>query len=157
MNRLYRRLSCFALAAAFAGSTAYADNVYAALHGTVTDMTGAVVSGATVTLVNAGTGIDIVRKTNGAGYYIFPQLQAGSVYKVTIAADGFEAFVVDSVALNVNDNRELDAKLGLGSASETVQVVAGALQVETANTQLEQLVTAHQLEDVPLEGRDAAG
>ncbi len=157
MKGLYRRLFSFALAAAFAGAAAYADNVYAALHGAVTDMTGAVVSGATVTVVNVGTGIATVRKTDGAGYYIFPQLQAGSVYQVTIAADRFKAFVADGVALNVNDNRELNARLEVGAVTQTIQVVAGALQVETANTQLEQLVTTHQLEGVPLEGRDPAG
>jgi hypothetical protein len=130
---------------------------YAALHGTVSDTSGAVISGATVTVLNTGTGITTVGRTDKQGYYSFPQLQVGLSYMVTISAPGFRDFVSSGLTLNVNDNREVDAKLQVGSASQTVEVTATALQVETSDTELKQIATATQLEEIPLEGRDPAG
>jgi hypothetical protein len=130
---------------------------YAALHGTVTDETGAVIPEATVKVLNASTGISTVRTTDKSGYYIFTQLQVGGPYKVTVTAPGFETFVATGLMLNVNDNREQGARMKVGAALQTVEVSATALQVETSNTQLQQVATAQQLESLPMEGRDAAG
>ncbi len=130
---------------------------YAALHGTVTDATGAVIAEATVKVVNASTGISTVRTTDKSGYYIFTQLQVGGPYRVTVTAPGFETFVATGLMLNVNDNREQDARMKIGAALQTVEVSATTLQVETSNTQLQQVATEQQLESLPLEGRDPAG
>jgi hypothetical protein len=65
--------------------------------------------------------------------------------------------VTKDLTLNVNDNREVDAKLTVGSTSQTIEVSATALQVETSNTQLQQIADSDQLEQIPLEGRDPAG
>ncbi|MFP5235347.1 MAG: carboxypeptidase regulatory-like domain-containing protein [Acidobacteriota bacterium] len=151
------RLFTLSLALLFACSTGYADDLFAALHGTVTDGSGAVISGATVTVRNASTGIASVRTTDRGGYFIFPQLAAVGPYTVTVSADGFQAFTMAGLILNVNSNRQVDAVLGVAATSQTIEVTAGALQVETANTQLQQMVTASQLAALPLMGRDAAG
>ncbi|HEY1744461.1 MAG TPA: carboxypeptidase-like regulatory domain-containing protein [Granulicella sp.] len=134
-----------------------AQNLYAALHGTVTDPTGAVVPGAVITAVNTSTNISTSTKTDGKGYYALPQLQAGGPYVVTITANGFDKGTTGNLTLNVNDNRDVDAKLVVGGSNLTVEVSATGLQVETADTQLKQIVTATQLEELPLLGRDAAG
>ena len=118
---------------------------------------GLVIPNATVTVVNTSTGITTVRQADSNGYYIFTQLQVGGPYSVTVVSAGFQNFVSTGLTLNVNDNREVDAKLSIGAASQTVEVSASALQVETSNTQLQQVVTADQLEEIPLEGRDPAG
>jgi hypothetical protein len=131
--------------------------VYAAIHGSVTDPTGASISNATVTVTNVSTGITIVRQVDKGGYYSVPQLQVGGPYTVTISSPGFQSFATAGLTLNVNDNRDVDAKLKVGSESQTIQVSATAIQVETSNTQLEQVATAEQLEQIPLEGRDPAG
>lgn len=94
-------LSCFIVA--LCCPTAFADDVYAALHGTVTDTTGAVVGGARVLLVNTRTGIATERATDPLGYYVFPQLQPGGPYTVTISAENFSSFVASRLMLNVND------------------------------------------------------
>ncbi len=131
---------------------------YAALHGTITDTTGAVIPGATVTVLNTSTGISTVRTTDKSGYYVFTQLQVGGPYTVTVTAVGFKNYVQTGLTLNVNDNREVSGKLSVGgSATQTVEVSATAVQVETSNTQLEQIVTSQQIEQIPLEGRDASG
>ena len=135
----------------------FAQSVYSALHGTVTDATGAVIPGSTVTALNTATGISTVRQADNAGYYIFPQLQVGGPYTVTVTAAGFQTFSQTGLILNVNDNREVSARLKVGAATQTVEVSATAVQVETSNTQLQQIATADQLEGVPLEGRDPAG
>jgi hypothetical protein len=129
----------------------------AAIHGTVTDPSGAVVPSAKILAFNTTTGITKQTTADQAGYFIFPSLQVGGPYKVTVSATGFVDFVTSGLTLNVNDNREVLASLRLQGAQQSVEVTATALQVETSNTQLEQIVTASQLESIPLEGRDPAG
>lgn len=136
---------------------ARAQNLYATIHGTVTDSTGAVVPNAAVTVVNTSTNIKTVASTDSNGYYIVPQVQVGGPYSVTISASGFQKFTTTGLNLSVNANREVDAKLQVGSSNTTVQVSASALQVETADTQLKQVMTAAQLEEIPLAGRDPQG
>jgi hypothetical protein len=137
--------------------TAGAQNVYATVHGTVTDASGAVVASAAVTVLNTSTGITTVAATDSKGYYILPQLQVGGPYTITISAPSFKSSVTSGLTLNVDDNREVSTKLEVGSGNTTVQVSATSNQVETSDTQLKQIVTAEQLEDLPLLGRDPAG
>lgn len=137
--------------------TASAQNLYASLHGTVTDSSGAVVPNASVTALNTSTNISTKAMTDSKGYFILPQLQVGGPYMVTITASGFKTFAQSGLTLNVNDNRDVDAKLDIGSSNTTIEVSATALQVETSDTQLKQIVTSEQLEEIPLEGRDPAG
>jgi len=111
-------------------------NVYAAIHGTVTDATGAVLTNASITVLNTGTNITTTATADNKGYYILPQLQIGGPYLVTITAPGFQKFVQSNLILNVNDNRDVDAKLKIGADNTTVSVSASALQVETSDTQI---------------------
>ena len=134
-----------------------AAQTYAAVHGTVTDALGAVVPNASVTVLNTATGIKTAAQSDKSGYFILPQLQVGGPYTVTVSAPGFQNFVSSGLILNVNDNREVEAKLVVGATSQTVEVSATAMQVETSNTQLQQVATAEEIEQVPLEGRDASG
>lgn len=137
--------------------SASAQNLYAAIHGTATDSSGAVVPNARVTAVNTSTNIATTATTDSRGYYILPQLQVGGPYTVTITAAGFKTFTQSGLMLNVDDNREIESKLEVGSGTTTVQVSATAVQVETSDTELKQVMTADQLEEIPLEGRDPAG
>jgi hypothetical protein len=141
----------------FGIAKADAQNVYAAVHGTVTDASGSAISNATVTVLNTSTGISTVRQADPNGYYIFTQLQIGGPYTVTITSPGFESFVSTGLTLNADDNREVNGKLNVGAAAQSVEVTASALQVETSNTQLQQVSSEAQLEEIPLEGRDASG
>lgn len=134
-----------------------AQSVYAALHGTVTDATGAGIPSAAVVVTNTSTGITTTARADRSGYYSVPQLQVGGPYTVSITASGFQKFLSSGLTLNVNDNREVNGRLTVGTDSVSVEVSATGLQIETSNTQLQQLVTADQLEGIPLEGRDPAG
>jgi hypothetical protein len=157
MSRVLRCIVFSILILFSASHTIHATDLFAALHGTVSDASGAVVPGATVTVTNTATGIRSVAHSDRAGYYILPQLAVGGPYTVAIAVDGFQTFSTTGLMLNVNDNRQIDAVLVIGARSEVIEVTAGALQVETANTQLQQMVTAAQLDGIPLLGRNAAG
>jgi Carboxypeptidase regulatory-like domain len=130
---------------------------YAAVHGAVTDSSGAVVPNATVTALNTSTGIKTTVTTDGHGYYILPQLQIGGPYTISIDAPGFEGYSSSGLTLHLNDNRDVDAQLQIGAAAQTIQVQAAAVQVETSDTQLKQVVTSKQIEMMPLLGRDASG
>ena len=70
---------------------ANADNLYASIHGTVTDPTGAVVSGATLTATNAGTGILYTTTSNSSGAFTFLQLPIGD-YTLKAEQTGFKAY-----------------------------------------------------------------
>src|SRR5271170_466689 len=136
---------------------AWAQVTYATVHGTVTDTSGAVVPNATVTATNTSTGIKTSVNSDSQGYYILPQLQIGGPYTITVAAAGFQDFQTSGLTLHLNDNRDVPAQLQIGAASQTIQVQAAAVQVETADTQLKQVVTSQQIETMPLLGRDASG
>jgi Carboxypeptidase regulatory-like domain len=138
-------------------SRAVAQITYAAVHGTVTDTSGALVSNATVTAFNTSTRIKRTANTDSHGYYIVPQLQIGGPYTITINATGFEQFQSSGLTLHLNDNRQIDAQLQIGASAQTVQVQAAAVQVETSDTQLKQVMTAQQIVAIPLLGRNAAG
>ena len=135
---------------------ASAQNVYATIHGTVTDASGAVVPNAAVSALNTSTGIATKATTDAQGYYTFPQLQTGGPYTITVQATGFKKFQQTGVMLTVNASPEVDASLTIGSTGETVQVEAAAIQVETAETQLKTDIGSQEIEQLPLLGRDAS-
>ena len=89
--------------------------------GTVTDNTGAVVAGATVTLTNVDTGDRRTATTNASGDYQFVNLLPGN-YRVDIEANGFKHFIRTNVVVQVQGSTRVDAALELGNVSETVEV-----------------------------------
>lgn len=150
-----------ALAAAFAVYAllpmpqAFAQANTAAIHGTVTDPSGAVIPGANVVALNTSTGISASAKTDGHGYYIIPALAVGGPYSVTMTASGFQTSKTVGFKLRLGDNRLVSAILKPGEVTQTVQVSANQLQVQTSNTELRDTITAQQIETLPLLTRDA--
>ena len=130
---------------------------YATVSGTVTDSTGGALVNAAVTIKNTSTGIENTAATNARGFYTFPKLAIGGPYTIDIDAPGFKKFETTGLMLNLSDDRTVDAKLELGSTSQTVEVSADNAQVETSDTQLKDTISATQIEDLPLFGRDASG
>jgi hypothetical protein len=122
--------------------------------GTVTDTSGAVIPGATVTITNTATNVSQSTATNSTGDYIFNLLQVGA-YAIKIEAKGFKAYTIPNIALSATDRAREDAKMEVGNVTETVEVsgnVAPALQTDSAN--LGTLVTSQAVQDVPLNGRN---
>jgi hypothetical protein len=145
-----------AIAAAFLCTVpSRAQATTASIHGTVTDPTGALLSNATVTVVNTSTGIVNTQTTDSKGYFLFPNLHIGGPYMVTMGARGFQKFVETGIMLDLSSARAIDAKLQIGTSSQTIQVNSTTAQVETSDVQLKNVVGATELEELPTLGRDA--
>jgi hypothetical protein len=120
--------------AAFARQAAWGQANRATLTGTVTDTTGAVVAGVDVTVTNTGTNVPAKTVTNQDGLYNVPNLFPGS-YSLQFEKSGFESFVRTGVSLNSTQVAEIDARLKVGAASESVTVSGDApiLDMDTAS------------------------
>src|SRR5438067_3250195 len=107
----------------------------AALTGTVTDSSGAVVVGAQVTAINLATNFETTTETNAEGLYRMPFLRPAT-YRVRVTAQGFKTFIRDNVELRVGATLPIDAKMEVGAIAESVQVSAAAsvLETETSTT-----------------------
>jgi hypothetical protein len=132
-----------------------AQTTTASMHGTVTDPSGAVLPDATVTVLNTATGIANVQKTDRRGYFLFPSLHIGGPYTVTIEKNGFQRFVSTGIMLDLSSAREVDARLQLGMPSQTIRVTPAAVQVQTSDMQLQNVIGSREIEDLPTLGRDA--
>lgn len=122
--------------------------------GTVTDTSGAVVSGASVVIHNVNTGQDRATVTSDDGSYNVPELPIGT-YTVTISRNGFQSFVTTEVAVDVASQRRVDAALKPGQVSEKVEVSGEALSlVETTSTTLGGVLTQETVKDLAINGRD---
>jgi hypothetical protein len=124
-------LATFALLAA---SPVIAQTTGAAtIVGTVTDISGAVIAGAKVTVVNTETNFHFEGVTNQDGYYYVPYLRPG-LYNVTIEAPGFKRYVRDAIELRTNDSPRIDARLEVGTRAESVEVQGETPVLETETT-----------------------
>jgi outer membrane receptor protein involved in Fe transport len=122
--------------------------------GTVTDATGAFVTGATVTVHNAATGLERTTQTSADGSYSIPELPIGN-YEVTITQTGFQKSVTRGVDVNIASQRRVDAQLKPGQVTQTVEVSGEALpEIETTTDTLGGVITAQVVEDMPVNGRD---
>jgi hypothetical protein len=127
-------------------------SITGSISGTVTDPTGAVVPDASVVAINTQTDVQNSTKTNAQGFYSFPSLPAGR-YDVTITASGFQEFRETGFVLDVNNALRVDATLKVGTATQQVEVTAAAVQVETSNTQMGQVIGGNKMTSLPLNGR----
>ena len=125
----------------------------ALLRGTVTDSSGAVVPGATVTMTNVATGISEKRTTDESGRYLFASLKPAA-YTAKVEITGFKTTVRDNVVLRVGQQTDLDLKLEVGEISQQVEVNAQAPLLNTVSGALGTEVAGQYMINMPLEGRD---
>jgi hypothetical protein len=121
--------------------------------GTVTDKSGSPISGATVTATSQGTGVARQAKTDEAGHYLLPLLPVG-IYTLHVEFPGFQTVENKDLRLQVDEARELNFTLAPSTVSSTVEVNASAVAVETTNPTLGQVITAQQVAQLPLNGRN---
>lgn len=131
-----------------------AQNITGSIYGTVTDITEAVVPGSNVEVRNIATGEIRQTQANGSGNYLVNSLVPGN-YTVTTKSAGFQPMVQNGITLAANQNVQASFTLVPGSADATITVDAGAQLIETRSSQLGQTVTQEQIQDLPLNGRDA--
>src|ERR1017187_1156368 len=121
--------------------------------GTVTDTSGAVVSGASVKVRNVDTGLERTTQTSGDGSYSAPELPFGK-YTVTVSQSGFQTSVISSVVVNVASERRVDVVLKPGEVAERVEVTGEVPQVDTTSAELGGILTSQTIENIPVNGRD---
>src|SRR6202034_4410363 len=126
----------------------------AAINGTVTDQTGAVVPHANVTVLNEATNASRDTETGDAGTYVVPSLPPG-IYDVTIEKAGLKVVKFSAVSLTVDQALTLDAKLEVSGTSQTVTVEGtDVVPVNTTDAQVSNVIDSKQIQDLPLILRD---
>lgn len=124
-----------------------------ALTGTVTDPSGSVIAGATVTLTDIGTGQARTATTDANGSYRFGLLAPGN-YSVQFSATGFNTVTVPSVAINVTETAVLNRKLEIGAQTQSVTVQATTEAIQTQNAANGGVVSGHEITSLPLVSRN---
>jgi len=146
--RSKKLLSLTLMLFALCAGRAWAQFDTASLVGKVSDPSGAVMPGATVTATNVDTNVSISRVTNKDGEYAIPALRAG-VYRIVAVTSGFVDAVTENVHLEVGTNQRVNLTMSAGT-TETVTVEANALVLETDTSQKQQVVDSEQIEALPL-------
>src|SRR5229473_7261659 len=126
-----------------------ADDLVAHIHGTITDPSGAAVPGAQIKATNTETKVSTVVPTKEDGSFQFLSLPVGT-YDVIVTKTGFRAFTALHVPLLLNQVYELSVALEIGPVTESVQVEANPVQVETIVTQLGTVIDQRQILGFPL-------
>ncbi len=137
---------CLGLTTQWAGAQTGGEG---AIEGTVTDTTGAVISGAAVTATNNGTAVSVTRTTSAAGYYNIAPLIPGT-YTVTVSAAGFELFQQQNLVIDAMHVSGLNVTLKAGSQTETVTVTDAPPALETTNPVLGGTMENDTYMDLPL-------
>ncbi|HEX4809961.1 MAG TPA: carboxypeptidase regulatory-like domain-containing protein [Bryobacteraceae bacterium] len=124
------------------------------ISGTVVDPSGSVIANGAVICTNSETGLTRKVETNQDGLFVFPDLPIGR-YIVAAQAQGFETARRDNISLLTGQSLDLKFSLSIGSSSQTVDVTAGAPLVETDASSVQTSVNQNQMQDLPLNGRNA--
>lgn len=137
------------------GSTALAQTTNTTVNGTVKDEKGAVVPGATVTLVDMATNREVKATTNGEGVFVFTEVRSGQ-YSLVAEASGFKRTDVRDIKVNVGTPATVNLELQTGGVSETVITTASDSQalVNTESGEIARTVLEKQINDLPLNGRN---
>jgi hypothetical protein len=122
------------------------------ITGTVSDPTGAVVPGASITVTDLGTNLARSATSDERGYYVIPQLPP-AVYSVVVAKAGFASSARSGLQLHVNEQATIDVKLTIGNSVQRVNVTAMAPPLNTTSATLGDVVDHETTVDLPLNGR----
>jgi hypothetical protein len=131
------------------GAKSFAQSVRGSIAGSVTDASGASISGAIVTAVDEASGGRSATKSTSAGIYRFPDMPIGR-YTITVSAPGFQTVASKGVPVQVNSTSPLDVQLPAGAVTETVTVDASAPHIETESSDISGTISDKQIHDLPL-------
>jgi hypothetical protein len=132
---------------------ASAQAVTGTILGTVSDSSGGIVPGATVTLTHTRTGLGRTAISDAKGEYTAPQIPTGD-YSVSAEMSGFKKITLTNVHVGVDQKVRIDLKLDLGQMTETVEIQAETPLVQTSSSDLSVTVEGKTIESLPLNGRN---
>jgi hypothetical protein len=138
----------FLLLLILSATMAQAQVLYGTISGNVTDSSGAVVPGASVTALNTGTSYSRTVATNSEGIYLIQDLQPGT-YKITVTAAGFGPYEVANVPVNPNQITRSDAELRVGNSQQTIEVTSQAAALQTDKADVNTEINSVQLAELP--------
>src|SRR6516225_7345973 len=127
-------------------------DVTGSILGTVHDRSQAVIAGAKIVVTNVENNLSKETTSAVDGSYRILALPVGK-YKMVVVAVGFKQFTATDITLEVNDQLHVDATLDVGTVQQEVIISANAVQVETENTQLGDVVDSKKMLALPLNGR----
>lgn len=125
----------------------------AQVSGRVLDPTGASIPGAQVTITDTDTNATHTTQTDADGTYAIPALPVG-LYRLQVMKEGFSAYVLNGVKLDVDAHPELNVTLQVGQVAQQIEVQANAAMVETQSNGVGQLIEDRSVVDLPLNGRN---
>src|SRR5947209_9134608 len=125
----------------------------ASLHGTITDPSGALVPGATATLLDTAKNQKMTSTTDASGVYHFNALPPSS-YQLTLDASGFKKKVLENIRIIPEQANSVDVQLEVGKVEETVTVSDATPPIDTATGNISATITATQVQNMPSFGRD---
>ncbi len=147
---------CLLLLALLSVPVAFAQSMAGTLTGTVTDASGAVIPNANVTARNESSGDLRKTVTNGEGYFTISSLPAAT-YTLTAESGGFGKWERTGLVLNGGDKRNVTVTLTVATSTVQVDVVSTAAEVATVDSgERAQLITANQIQNLAIAGRNAA-
>jgi carboxypeptidase family protein/TonB-dependent receptor-like protein len=153
MRTKIKNFSLLALTLLFANLAYGQGGANGTILGTVTDNSGAVVAGAAVDVTNLATNVTNHTQTTSSGDFTLPFLTPGA-YRVIVQAPGFQKTVTDNVTLAVAQQARVNVSLRPGTVSESVEVQASAVALDTDTAAVTQTVTPTQIEQLPVENRN---
>jgi hypothetical protein len=120
--------------------------------GRVTDESGAILPGVTVTAAQTDTGFTRTVVTDEAGAWVMPNLPTGP-YRLEVSLQGFPTYVQTGIVLQVDARPTINASLGVGNIEETVSVEAAAPLVDVRSAGISAVVEQERIVELPLQGR----
>lgn len=147
-----RMLRCLLLALAALAvfpAVAWCQGNFGGVTGHVSDVSGAAVAQATVTLINSATGVTTTVATTQDGVYVIASVPPGN-YQLTVTNSGFKKFNEQSLVITTGTTVTLDVKLTLGSAQETVEVTSTAAELQTTSAEIGTTMPEQAMLDLPI-------
>jgi hypothetical protein len=150
----WRGVGALLLFVLLAAQFTFAQQGRGTIFGTVTDATGKVIAGASVTLVSVSTRLNYTATANDEGYYVFPALPVGA-YSLAASKEGFKKGLRSGLTLEVDQKAQVDVQLETGAVSETVTIVAQAPLIDTGSATVGKVIENRRVQDLPVNGRNA--
>jgi len=150
MRNLKRRIACIlGLSLLLSVGPLWSQMDRGTITGTVTDPSGAVIVGASVTATNTATAVATRTVTTSAGIYTIPVLKVGT-YEVTVDQSGFKKFVQSGIILEASQTVRVDATMQLGLATQTVEVTAQAAPLQRDTSDRGTVISSRDVQELPI-------
>ncbi len=146
-------LFTFALLFGVPGGHAFGQADQGAITGLVSDPSGAVISGAHVTLTDTDTSLTLETQTDASGNYVFSPVKIGH-YKVSVTAPGFSTTTQENITVNIQDRAAVNVELKTGAENTTVTVTTAPPLLQTQEGSTGQVIEAATINQTPLNGRN---